>query len=212
MDKRIPREKDVEWIKKGIAVDWRYQQQIGKAGMGYLRTGDEAYLRVYRDELVYFLDWALPRANVDRWHPVHSLIDTYFAPLGPSSRTILSSRPKIDASWTRSSCRSPAAPRELANCTRARFRTITRSAEQWTRTGCPRYFKRRYRIAEADEWLETIARFFSLQLEVSKPREDHVYYAYRCSLLCTLLYALATDNQEYLDSRALREGHRPRDR
>jgi len=198
--------KDVKWSSKGVSVQWAYQQQIGKAGMGYLRTGDEAYLRVYKKELLYLLDWALPEAKTNRWLPMHSLIDTYLLPWDLFADHPLFSaeeRRQIDEKFLLLACSQQAA--RALHAERRGPKNNHELGRAMDAYWLARYFKRRYRIPEADAWLSIVDRFFGHQMLSSKPKEDRIFYAYRCSLLCTLLYALATDNREYLGGRALRE-------
>jgi hypothetical protein len=137
---------------------------------------------------------------------VHSLIDTSFVPwdlFADASFFSAEDRREIDEKFLWLAC-SAEGPRPLAGA-KSGLRENHGAGRALDAYWFGRYFWRRYHIEEAREWMQIAERFFAPQFLSSKPNEDSYYYQYQGTLLCTLMYALATDREDYLHGRALRE-------
>ncbi|MEW6355622.1 MAG: PQQ-binding-like beta-propeller repeat protein [Planctomycetota bacterium] len=197
---------DVAWKREGSWGSWEYLLQIGKAGMGYLRTGDEAYLPIFKRELLYFFEHDVLHRKQETPSQIHSVIDAVLLPwdlfadhpfFKPEDRRDVDEKFLFLA-------RTDEGPRPLRD-------------QGWKLRGnhglgraldgfwLARYFQRRYGIEDAKEWFDMVDKFFAPQLTSSKPSEDGGYHQYGASLLCTLMYALAASKEDYLKSRALKE-------
>ena len=197
---------DVRWKKKGTSDAWQYLHQVGRAAMGYLRTGETAYLDVWKREMSYFLDYSARRMGQGKRLAAHSLIDASFVPwdlFADHPSFTRADRRVMDEQFLRFAC-SAEGPRPLAKA-RPRIRENHGAGRALDAYWFGRYFWRRYRVPEAKEWMATADRFFASQMPSSKPCEDSYYYQFRGTLLCTLMHALAADKKDYLQSRALRE-------
>ncbi len=197
---------DAEWQRSGSLGSWGYLWRIGRAGMGYLRTGDEAYLEPFRRELLYFFEHDVLNRTQESKSQIHSLIDAVLLPwdlLADHPFFTADARRDIDEKFLILAC-SHEGPRALAGAgwgLRSNHGLGRALDGHWL----GRYFWRRYGIDEGEQWMEIVARYFEPQLLSAKPTEDGGYHQYDASLLCTLMYALAADRQDYLGSRALRE-------
>ena len=197
---------DVEWKRAGSLGSWEHLWQIGRTGMGYLRTGDEAYLEPFRRELLSFFDHDVINRTQESPPQIHSLIDAVLLPwdlMADHPFFTPEQRASIDEKFLILAC-SQEGPRSQAGAgwgLRGNHGLGKALDGYWL----ARYFLRRYDIPEAREWLDIVDRYFAPQLLSSKPTEDGGYHQYEGSLLCTLMYALAAGKPDYLQSRALRE-------
>jgi len=197
---------DAEWKRDGSLGSWEYLWQIGRAGTGYLRTGDETYLEPFQRELLHFFERDVLNRKQESPPQIHSLIDAVLLPwdlFADHPFFSAEDRRELDEKFLILAC-SQEGPR-------------TQKGAGWGLRGnhglgkaldgfwLGRYFGRRYGIEEAGKWLDIVDRYFAPQLQSSKPTEDGGYHQYQASLLCTLMYALAAGKQDYLTGRALRE-------
>ena len=199
-------EADAEWKRRGSLGSWQYLWQIGKAGMGYLRTGNDAYLTPFLRELLFFFEHDVLNRQQEAPSQIHSLVDVVLLPwdlLADHPCFSPAERSDVDGKFLRLAC-SHEGPRSLEGAGRALRGNhgLGRALDGFC---LGRYFLRRYGIEEAGHWLGIVDDYFVPQLQSSKPTEDGGYHQYRASLLCTLIYALAADKREYLTGRALRE-------
>ncbi|MBT4818303.1 MAG: hypothetical protein HON70_21525, partial [Lentisphaerae bacterium] len=190
----------------GAWGSWQYLENIGKAGMGYLRTGDEAYLGPFRCELLRFFKQDVFERAQEAPSQIHSCVDLILAPwnlLADHPFFTTEQRRDIDEKFLLLAC-SHEGPRQLAKAgwgLRGNHGLGRALDGFWL----GRYFQRRYGVPEATEWLEYVDRYFEPQLLSNKPTEDGGYHQYQASLLCTLMYAMAAGKQEYLIGTAWRE-------
>lgn len=206
----------VKWPNKGVSDSWPYVQQIGMAAMGYLRTGDEAYLNVFRDEMRAFFAFSLPRLEAKESVAIHSLLDAILLPwdlLADHTFFTAAERLEFDANLLRIARsqegplprgkpeKEPAPKREVKPGVRNNH-SLGRALDAFWLS---RYFGRRYRIEDANDWLAAAESTFAPQMLASKPTEDRIYYQYSSSLMGTLVYALAAGKDDYLRSRVLRQ-------
>ncbi|MBU1748680.1 MAG: hypothetical protein KKA73_13410 [Chloroflexi bacterium] len=197
---------DYDWKREGSLGSWEYLWRIGKAGMGYLRTGDEAYLPLFKRELLLFFENDVLHYKHEAPPQIHSVIDAVLLPwdlLADHPFFTAEDRRDLDEKFLVLAC-SPEGPRPLKDAGWA-LRGNHGLGRALDGFWLARYFDRRYAIPEAQDWLQIVDRYFAPQLHSSKPTEDGGYHQFPASLLCTLAYALATGNQEYLQGRALRE-------
>jgi len=197
---------DAEWKRSGSLGSWEYLWRIGKAGMGYLRTGNEAYLEPFKRELLYFFEHDVFNRTQESPPQIHSLIDAVLLPwdlLADHPFFTADKRRDIDEKFLFLAC-SHEGPRALKGAgwgLRGNHGLGKALDGYWL----GRYFWRRYAIEEAREWFDIVDRYFAPQLLSSKPTEDGGYHQYKASLLCTLMYALAAGKDDYLTGRALQE-------
>ena len=197
---------DADWRRVGSLGSWEYLWRIGRAGMGYLRTGEEAYLEPFRRELLYFFEHDVLDRKQEAPSQIHSLVDAVLVPwdlFADHPFFTAAERREIDEKFLQLAC-SHEGPRPMKGAgwgLRGNHGLGRALDGLWL----GRYFWRRYGIDEARVWLDLVSAYFAPQLQSSKPGEDGGYHQFSASLLCTLMYALATGNQEYLTGRALRE-------
>ena len=197
---------DAKWKRDGSLGSWEYLWQIGRAGMGYLRTGDEAYLRPFQRELLYFLEHDVLDRKQEAPPQIHSVIDAALLPwdlLADHPFFSAEDRRDLDEKFLILAC-SREGPRTQKNAG-WELRGNHGLGKALDGFWLGRYFQRRYRVEEAGEWLGIVDRYFAPQLQSSKPLEDGGYHQYKASLLCTLMYALAAGKQDYIAGRALRD-------
>ncbi|NOZ22756.1 MAG: PQQ-binding-like beta-propeller repeat protein [Planctomycetes bacterium] len=197
---------DADWRRVGELGSWEYLWRIGKAGMGYLRTGDEAYLPHFKRELLYFFEHDVFNRKQETHPQIHSLIDAVFVPwnlFADHPFFTPEERRSIDEKFLLLAC-SQEGPRPLQN-QGWRLRGNHGLGKALDGFWLGRYFWRRYRIPEAREWMDIVDEYFAPQLASNKPREDGGYHQFRASLLCTLMYALAAGKEDYLKSQVLKE-------
>ncbi len=203
---------DSVWTRVGGAGSWDYQVQIAKCGIGYLRTGDEAYLPIFARELRYWFDHYVLNLRTDAPPQTHGFLNTILSvwDLIRDHPAFDETRHKFDEDWLYV-YRSSEGPRKIA---REAERTTIRN-NHGTRTGLDavyggRFFLRRFGAraedvaADAREWLDIADRYFAPQLTSSKPTEDSWGHQWAASLYDTLIYAMVTDHEEYFASDALR--------
>jgi len=195
------------WTRVGGAGSWNYQVQIAQAGIGFLRTGDERYLPVFARELRYWFDHYVLNLRTDAPPQTHGFLNTILTvwDLIRDHPAFDETRHKFDEDWLYV-YRSSEGPDKIA---REAERTTIRS-NHGTRTGLDglyggRFFLRRFGLEEARRWLDIADRYFAPQLTSAKPTEDNWGHQWAASLYDTLVYALATDRDEYFSSDALRQ-------
>ncbi|HCU34363.1 MAG TPA: hypothetical protein DGT21_02630 [Armatimonadetes bacterium] len=201
------------WTRVGGAGSWNYQTEIGRAGVGYLRTGDERYLPVFTRELRSFFDNYVLNLRTDAPPQSHGFLHMML-----KVWDLLRDHPSIseeerlrfdeDFLYVYHSGEGPLRIRNESQ------KTIIRG-NHGTRTGIDgiyggRFFLRRFGrsdpeiAAHAQEWLAVADAYFSLSMGSQKPIEDNWGHQWAASLFDTLLYAMMADRTEYFTSPALR--------
>ncbi len=196
-------DRDDAWRRSGFSGSWEYQIQIAKAAIGYLRTGNEAYLPLFRRELRYWFDHDVHHPKGDAPQMLHGFINTILIPwdlVRDHPAFSAAEVRKIDADflWT---LMSKEGPERLAGEIRKRqIRNNhgTRSALDAFFGG--RYFSRRYHLPQAQRWLEIADRYFSVQMDCAKPNEDSWGHQWAASMFNTVVYFLAAGKHEYFHS------------
>ena len=199
------------WERSGGAGSWNYQIAITKSAIGYLRTGDEAYLPVFRRELHRFFDNDVaaifdPNARVPSMvHGfVHMMVTAWDLVRDHPSFT-QEERRRIDGGFLEL-LRSREGPGRLGRpgkVVRVRDNHGTRTALD--ALFCGRYFKLRYGLDEADGWLEAAEQYFAPQMRSAKPVEDSWGHQWASSLYNTVIYALATGRRGFFDNAFFRQ-------
>ena len=198
---------DKIWHRTGQSGSWDYMIAIARAGIGYLRTGDEAYLPVFRREVLRFFEHDVYHPTDEAPTMIHGFVNTQIIVwdlIRDHPFFTDEDRAQIDGGFLHI-CRSGEGPGRIKS---AAERRVIRD-NHGTRNAldayfCGRYFSRRFGLAEAQEWLDIAERYFAPQMESAKPTEDSWGHQWAASLFNTLVYALATDRQDYLTSDALR--------
>ena len=195
---------DEMWQRVGPWGSWAFMGHIGRAGAGYLRTGDEAYLPVFLREMRHFLEH-------DVFHPgesrsmIHSLVDAILVPwdlMADHAFFTAEIRREIDKGLLYL-CRSDEGPGPLEGSPWViRDNHGTGRALDAFFEG--RYFWRRYGLEEGNRWVQLAADYFAPQLTSYKPLEDNYGHELGASLFNTLQYALAAGKTEYPGSEAMR--------
>jgi hypothetical protein len=184
---------------------WDYERAIAECGLGYLYTGNEAYLPLYRDQLLSFYQRRVVHmASGSQMHGfVHWLINTW--DLIRPHPFFDADREKIDNALL-AILRSKEGPARIAN-TAKRYEI---RGNHGTRTALDGYFGgrwawRRLHLEEGKTWMDIAAAYFKPQLASSKPDEDSWGHQWNASLINTAEYALATHNDAYFASEPLRQ-------
>jgi outer membrane protein assembly factor BamB len=202
---------DATWMRSGSGSGfWDHQVQIAKAATGYLRTGNEAFLTPFRRELRYWLDHTVsgiyyPTGDVKS--QVHGFINTILIPwdlVADHPAFSLAERHKIDADflWVLSSTEGPGRIEHESRKRQVRSNHGTRAGMDAFFGG--RYFSRRYGLEEGRHWLEIADRYFAPQMDCYKPYEDSWGHQWAASMSDVLVYYLAADKYEYLQSRGFK--------
>ncbi len=203
---------DSVWTRVGGAGSWNYQVEIARAGIGYLRTGDEAYLPIFARELRHWFDHYVLNLRTDAPPQTHGFLNTILTvwDLIRDHPAFDDTRHRFDQDWLYV-YRSSEGPRKIA---REAERTTIRH-NHGTRTGLDavyggRFFLRRFGeaddvAADARDWLDIADQYFAPQLTSAKPTEDSWGHQWAASLYDTLVYAMVTDHEEYFASDALRQ-------
>ena len=194
------------WDRIGPLGSWTYMEQIGKAGMGFLRTGDQAYLEPFRRELLLFFEHDVINRKHEAPSQIHSLIDALLMPwdlLADHPFFAPEERREIDEKFLYLACSHEGArPLRGAGWKLRSNHGLGRALDVYW---LGRYFWRRYGIEEGKEWMALADNYFAPQMAASKTTEDNSYHQFAASLCCTLMYALAAGREDYLTSRPLRE-------
>ena len=193
------------WQRAGVSGSWDYQIQIAQTGIGYLRTGDEAYLPVFKRELRYWFDHDVYHPKGDAPQMLHGFLNTILIVWDlirdhPIFTEEERRRFDQDFLWV---FRSREGPGRLEDASK---REVIRD-NHGTRTGLDaffggRYFLRRFGLADGERWLEIAERYFATQMSSAKPVEDSWGHQWAASLYNTAVYAMATGKDEYFQSEA----------
>jgi len=199
---------DAVWQRVGQSGSWDYMDNIARAGTGYLRTGDEHYLKLFKRELNRFIDQDVFNPNPEAMQMLHGrlyvlLVVWDLVQDHPLFNEV--DRRKVDAMFLHVA-RSAEGTEQIAKIAA----TATVRYNHHTRAGLDaffvgRYFDRRYRLPEAKEWLALAEKLFAPQLTSAKPVEDSWAHQWAASLFNTLAYALATGRDDYVRSPAFRQ-------
>ncbi|MCE5241130.1 PQQ-binding-like beta-propeller repeat protein [bacterium] len=202
------------WTRVGGAGSWDYQQQIGRAGVGYLRTGDERYLPVFQRELRCWFDHYVLNLRTDappQSHGfLHSMLMIWDLVRDHPSFTA-QERLKLDEDFlvVYRSGEGPARIKGASQVRRIRDNHGTRTGLDGMYGG--RFFLRRFGgsdpavATQAKEWLSIADAYFTTQMGSAKPVEDSWGHQWAASLYDTLLYAMLADRTEYFTAQALRQ-------
>ena len=195
--------KDDIWLRSGMSGSWEYMRQIAQAGLGYLRTGNEAYLPVFNRELRWWFDHDVYHPKDDAPQMLHGFVIQLIVvwdlirdhPLFTPEE-----RRRIDSDFL-FVFRSAAGPRRNEAASR---QAVVRD-NHGTRTGLDaffggRFFLRRFGLPEAKQWLDIADRYFRPQMTSAKPVCDDWSQQWAASLYNTLVYAMAAGKNEYLRS------------
>ena len=202
------KDEDAIWQRVGQSGSWDYMDSIARCGTGYLRTGDDRYLVLFRRELNRFIDTDVFNPNLEAPPQLHGRLYVLLVvwdlvrdhPLFTAA-----DRAKVDAMFLHVA-RSPEGTEQIAAiaATNAvRYNHHTRAGLDAYFVG--RYFDRRFGLPEARAWLATAERLFAPQLTSAKPVEDSWVHQWAASLFNTLAYALATGREDYVRSPAFRQ-------
>ena len=145
---------DAFWQRSSGTGSWDYQSKIAKAAIGYLRTGKESYLPVFRRELRGFFDHDVRNPNPEAPQMVHGFMNTLIIPwdlVRDHPRFTSEERLQFDEDFLYV-FRSSEGPRRIASAAKRR---VVRD-NHGTRTGLDalfggRYFLRRYGLKEVAE-------------------------------------------------------------
>ena len=197
------------WDHLGPLGSWTYLEQIGKAAMGFLRTGEEEYLRHFKRELLYYFehnvyDWK--KYHEGRLPSSHSAIDMIVVPwdlLADHPFFSAEERRQIDEKFLFLAC-GPEGPRAFR---RTRWGLHSNHALGKALDGywLGRDFLRRYGIEEGRRWMIMAGNVFAGLMVSAKPYEDNNSHQFNASLLAGIIYACAAGREDYFESRALRE-------
>ena len=198
---------ETEWPHVGGCGSWDYMIAIAKAGLGYLRTGDEAYLPVFKREMFYFLDHDVYHPTGEAHQMIHGFVHTLLLVwdlIRDHPAFTPDDRRRIDEGFLYIA-RSGEGPKRL---TGALPRQVIRG-NHGTRAGLDayflsRFFGRRFGLDEAQVWRDTAAQYFAPQLGSAKPICDSWGHQWSASLFNTLVYAMAADKQDYFQNQAFR--------
>jgi hypothetical protein len=187
------------------AGSWDYMEAVARCGLGYLYTGNEAYLPIFRDHLRDFYKRRVLETTTEKQiHGfTHWLVNVWDL-IGPHP-FFDADRKEID-DMLLAILRSKEGPQRIA----AEAKRDQIRGNHSTRTALDAYFGgrwawRRLQLDEGKEWMEIAARFYKPQLGSAKPMEDSWGHQWNASLLNTATYALATGNQDYFASEPLRQ-------
>lgn len=194
------------WERIGGNGSWDYMLQIHKAGMGYLRTGDEAYLKPFKRELLYFFEHDVIHRPKDLGpSQIHSAIDDLLLPwdLMADHPFFAGERTEIDEKFlflARSN--EGGGPLKGAKPDLRSNHGVGRALDSFW---LGRYFRRRYGLEEGSQWMAIADDYLRPQMAASKSYEDNSGHQFNVSLGDTLIYALASGREEYIRSKPLRE-------
>lgn len=198
-----------KWPRVGGSGSWDYMIAIAKTGVGYLRTGDEAYLPIFKREMDHFLRHDVHNPTSDAPRMLHGFVWTLLVVwdlIRDHPSFTQRERSRIDEAFLHIA-RSDEGPKRL---TSARRRNVIRG-NHGTRSALDahflgRFFHQRFGLPEAQAWLDTARDFFAPQMRSAKPLCDSWGHQWSASLLNTLLYAMATGDDAFFQSSACRRG------
>ena len=201
-------DRDEDWGRVGDSGSWEYMEHIAACGVGYLRTADERYLRLFRRELHYFKSHDVYAPNPEAPSQIHGRIYVLLILwdlLQDHPLFTPDDRREIDAMflYLERSGEGVVQISDRALTHAVRFNHDTRAALDAFFVG--RYFDRRHHLPEAREWLDTAAKLFASQLTSAKPCEDSWGHQWTASMHNTLNYAMAAGQHDYFTSEAFRQ-------
>lgn len=198
---------EADWPRVGGSGSWDYMIAIAKAGLGYLRTGDEAYLPVFQREMLYFLEHDVYHPSPEAPQMLHGFVSTILNVwdlLRDHPAFTPDERRRIDEAFLYMA-RSGEGPRRLASAIKRRVvrdNHGTRSALDAYFLG--RFFSRRFQLDEAQAWLDTARAYFEPQMASAKPVCDSWGHQWNSSLFNTVVYAMAAGRNDYFQSEPFR--------
>ena len=202
---RLLADTDKVWSRVGASGSWEYMERIALAGVGYLRTADEQYLKLFRRELHHFIDHDVYHPNTEAKSMLHGRMHILLIvwdlvqdhPLFESDE-----RRKVDTMFlfVGRSEEGVAYIRERCRATSVRFNHATRAGLDAFFIG--RYFQRRYQLPESAEWLRDAETLFSVQFTSCKPMEDSWGHQWAASMHNVLVYAMAAGRLDYVETQA----------
>ena len=71
---------DEVWHRTGMSGSWDYMIAIARAAIGYLRTGNEAYLPVFQREILRFFDRDVYHPTGEAPPQIHGFVNTMLVP------------------------------------------------------------------------------------------------------------------------------------
>ena len=194
------------WKRIGGNGSWNYIKQIHWAGMGFLRTGDEAYLKPFCRELLWFFYHDVINRPDDLGPAqIHSTIDDLLLlwDLVADHPAFAKRRTDIDEKFLFLACSGEGGrPMRRQGWQLRSNHGIGRALDSYF---LGRYFQRRYGIEEGNEWMQIADNHFLPQMQAFKSYEDNSYHQFHVSLALTLYYALATGKEDYIGGDVLRQ-------
>ena len=194
---------DKVWIRTGSYGSWAFMGAIGKAATGYLRTGNEAYLPVFKRELLHFFENDLHNPSGEAHQMIHGLVRAFLLPWDLIRDHPFFSdedRRRIDSEIL-FICHSGEGPRPFGGwVVRGNHGTVRALDSLFL----GRYFWRRHQLEEGKKWMKWAEGCFAPQMASFKPIEDNYGHEYGISLHNTLVYALAAGKTDYVKSDAFR--------
>jgi outer membrane protein assembly factor BamB len=203
----ILRDKDETWRRTGYSGSWEYQIEIAKAAIGYLRTGEEAYLPLFARELRYWFDHDVFHPRSDATQMLHGFLNTILIPwalVRDHPFFTPPQRQQLDADFLAvfSSAEGPGRIDSESRHHQIRGNHSTRTGLDAFFGG--RYFTRRFGYEPARRWTEIADRFFAQQMQCGKPNEDSWGHQWAASMFNTAVYFLAAGKDEYFQSEGFR--------
>ena len=199
---------DAVWKRSGVSGSWDYQIAIARAAIGYLRTGDEGYLPLFKRELRYWFDHDVYHPKGDAPQMLHGFLNQLIIAWDlvrdhPFFTEEERRRFDEDFLWVFCSREGPGRIDGASKRTIIRDNHGTRTALDAIFGG--RYFRRRFGLPEGERWLQIADRYFAAQMSSSKPVEDSWGHQWAASLYNTLIYAMAAGKHEYFASDAFKQ-------
>jgi outer membrane protein assembly factor BamB len=198
---------DAVWLRVGQSGSWDYMDSIAKCGTGYLRTGDERYLALFKRELNRFIADDVFNPNPEAMQMLHGrlyVLLTVWDLVRDHAMFAPADRERVDGMFLHvaRSAEGTKQIAEVAATTAVRYNHHTRAGLDAFFVG--RFFERRYGLAEARDWLATAEKLFAPQLASAKPACDSWGHQWAASLFNALVYALATGREDYVKSPAFK--------
>ena len=206
----LPEAPEEVWRRKPLYGSWAFMEKIGKAAVGYLRTGDERYLAAFRREFCFLLTDTVYRNKTEGGRiMLHSLIDALLVPwdlVADHPFFTAEDRKRIDQALLHMA-RSREGPHQCDEPS-VHITSNHGTGRYLDAFFLGRYFQRRYDLPEAAHWLTWAENAFAAQIACGKSLEDNQYHQYEGTFCNTLAYALAAGNTAYVGSVAFRNAAR----
>jgi len=202
---KILNDEDKVWHRSGISGSWDFQISIAMAAIGYLRTGNERYLQLYKRELRYWFDHDVFNPSDEAPQMLHGFLNQLIVTwdlVRDHQSFSDTEREKFDEDflWVFSSGEGPTRIEMDSNKKTIRGNHGTRAALDALFGG--RYFLKRFGLKRGKQWIDIADSYFSMQIISAKPGEDSWGHQWNASLYNTLVYAMAVGKNDYFKSAA----------